>query len=182
MKRFFWLGVAGIALVSFIGMDVVKSAVKDARDSVRGALTKEVPLETRLAEARARIDTYAESGLLGPNESKVIDVSDGYDLAGVAIPALADAVPAEATAITYNIAVAGTTGTNFVSATAGDATEFNTAVLNYGEGVALSNSATVPVDATQQIKVWGGDQVGSAHVIIDVTGYHAAPVLPNMGN
>jgi hypothetical protein len=31
--------------------------------------------------------------------------------------------------------------------------------------------------------VWGGDQSGSAHVIIDVTGYYAAPVpFPNMGN
>lgn len=130
----------------------------------------------------SRIDTYDESSLLIPNDSKVIDVSDGYDLDGVAIPGLVDAVPADATAITYNIAVAGTTGPNFVSVTAGDATEFNTAVLNFAGGQALSNSATVPVDGSQQIKVWGGDQGGAAHVIIDVTGYYAPGAHPNMGN
>jgi hypothetical protein len=130
----------------------------------------------------SRIDTYDEFSLLIPNDSKVIDVSDGYDLDGVAIPGLVDAVPADATAITYNIAVAGTTGPNFVSVTAGDATEFNTAVLNFGVGQALSNSATVPVDGSQQIKVWGGDQGGAAHVIIDVTGYYAPGAHPNMGN
>lgn len=130
----------------------------------------------------SRIDSYDESGPLGPGESKVIDVSDGYDLDGVIVPALVDAVPFGATAITYNIAVVGTTGTNFVSATAGDATEFATAVLNYGADQALSNSATVPVDAAQQIKIWGGDQDGSAHVVVDVTGFYAPPVLPNTGN
>lgn len=65
MKRIFLLGLGGIVLVSFVGMDVVRSAVKDARSSIRGALTKEVPLETRLAEARARIDAYAENIIEG---------------------------------------------------------------------------------------------------------------------
>mgnify|MGYP001821301275 CR=1 FL=1 len=65
MRRIFFLGLGGILLASFIGMDVVKSAVKDARSSIRGALTKEVPLETRLAEARARIDAYAENIIEG---------------------------------------------------------------------------------------------------------------------
>lgn len=65
MRRIFLLGLGGIVLVSFIGMDVVQSAVKDARSSIRGALTKEVPLETRLAEARARIDAYAENIIEG---------------------------------------------------------------------------------------------------------------------
>jgi septal ring factor EnvC (AmiA/AmiB activator) len=65
MRRLFLLGLGGIVLVSFIGMDVVQSAVKDARSSIRGALTKEVPLETRLAEARARIDAYAENIIEG---------------------------------------------------------------------------------------------------------------------
>lgn len=130
----------------------------------------------------SRIDTYAEHSVLIPNDSKVIDVSDGYDLAGVAIPALADAVPAGATAITYNIAVTGALKGNFVSVTAGNATEFNTAVLNYANGQSLSNSATVPVDGSQQIKIWGGDQGGAAHIIVDVTGYYAPGAYPNMGN
>ncbi len=130
----------------------------------------------------SRIDTYAEHSLLIPNDSKVIDVSDGYDLKGVAIPGLVDAVPAGATAITYNIAVTGALKANFVSVTAGNATEFTTAVLNYASGQSLSNSATVPVDGSQQIKIWGGDQGGAAHIIVDVTGYYAPGAHPNMGN
>ncbi|MEM9745182.1 MAG: hypothetical protein AAF945_00705 [Actinomycetota bacterium] len=130
----------------------------------------------------SRIGTFPNSGLLGPNETKVIDVTDGYDLNGVAIPAQANAVPSNATAITYNIGVAGTTGRNFVAVTAGDATEFGTSAINFNGGQVLSNSATVTVAADQTIKVWGGNDVGSAHVIFDVTGYYAPPVPSNMGN
>ena len=130
----------------------------------------------------SRIGTFPDSGLLGPNGTKVIDVTDGYDLNGVAIPAQANAVPSNATAITYNIGVAGTTGRNFVAVTAGDATEFGTAAINFNGGQVLSNSATVTVAADQTIKVWGGDDVGAAQVILDVTGYYAPPVPSNMGN
>lgn len=186
-------GVAGEEDHRFHAVQVVMDNVSlDDQELCGIEIEYQVPLVSDAGEAffpvepmrvfDSRIDTYADNGLLAPNESKVIDITDGYDLSGVAIPGLADAVPADATAITYNIAVTGTTGPNFVSATAGSATEFNTAVLNFAEGQSLSNSATVPVDGTQQIKVWGGDQPGSAHVIIDVTGYYAPGSHPNMGN
>jgi hypothetical protein len=125
----------------------------------------------------------ALSGLLAPNDTKVIDITDGYDSNGVAIPAQADLVPANATSITYNITVAGQTGPNFVAVTAGDAATFTASAINYTGGGNLANASSVTVAADQTIKVWGGDNTGSAHVIIDVTGYSApAPPPSNMAN
>ncbi|MDJ0975762.1 MAG: hypothetical protein QNJ98_14975 [Planctomycetota bacterium] len=61
MKKLLCLGLAVGAVVAFVGADVIGSAVGDARDSIRTALTKDVPLETRLAEAKVKIDAYAEN-------------------------------------------------------------------------------------------------------------------------
>lgn len=130
----------------------------------------------------SRQDSFAESGRLGPNETKVIDVTDGYDNSGVAIPAQNDVVPSTATAVTYNITVAGATGPNFVAVTAGDATGFTASSINYTAGPNVANGSTVPVASDQTIKLWGGSNSGSAHVIIDIVGYYAPPVNPNMAN
>lgn len=65
MKKLLYLGLAVGAVVAFVGMDVIGSAVSDARTSLRSALTKDVPLETRLAEANAKIDAYAENIIEG---------------------------------------------------------------------------------------------------------------------
>lgn len=131
----------------------------------------------------SRQDSFAESGRLGPNETKVIDVTDGYDSAGVAIPAQANLVPTNATAITYNVTVAGATGPNFVAVTAGDAASFTASAINYTTAGSIANGSTVTVDDDEMIKLWGGSNSGSAHVIIDVTGYYApAPPPSNMGN
>ena len=123
------------------------------------------------------------SGQLAPSATKVIDITDGYDSSGVAIPAQDNLVPTNATAITYNITVAGPTGSNFVAVTAGDAASFTASAINYAQGTNVANGAAVSIDAAQTIKLWGGDGPGSAHVIIDVTGFYApAPPPPNMGN
>lgn len=125
----------------------------------------------------------ALSGRLTPNATKVIDITDGYDSNGVAIPAQADLVPANATAITYNVTVAGQTGPNFVAVTPGDAASFTASAINYTGAGSIANGASVTLAPDQTIKVWGGDNTGSAHVIIDVTGFHApAPPPSNMGN
>ena len=55
--------------------------------------------------------------------------------------------------------------------------------INFNGTADIANAATVAIDANREIKVWGGDQAGSAHIIIDVTGYYTPPVpFPNMGN
>jgi hypothetical protein len=129
----------------------------------------------------SRNPVYPGAGLLAPNASKVISIKDGHDGAGV-VNAL-DVVPAGATAITYNITIGAPTGPNFVAVTPGDAASFLASAVNFNGTADIANAGTVAVDAARQITVWGGDQSGSAHVIIDVTGYYAPPVpFPNMGN
>lgn len=61
MKKLITLGLAVGALVAFVGTDVVGSAVSNARQGIREVLTSDIPLETRLAEANAKIDAYAEN-------------------------------------------------------------------------------------------------------------------------
>ena len=61
MKKLIILGLAVGALVAFVGTDVVGSAVSNAREGIREVLTSDIPLETRLAEANAKIDAYAEN-------------------------------------------------------------------------------------------------------------------------
>jgi hypothetical protein len=130
----------------------------------------------------SRLAVLPESGRLGPNETKVIDITDGYDSSGVAIPAQANAVPTSATAVAYNITIAGADGPNFVAVTAGDATEFTASAVNYSAGSNVANGSTVTIAADQTIKLWGGNNTGSSHVLIDIVGYYAPPVLSNMAN
>jgi phage shock protein A len=61
MKKLIIIGLAVGALVAFVGTDVVGSAVSSARNGIREVLTSDIPLETRLAEAHAKIDAYAEN-------------------------------------------------------------------------------------------------------------------------
>jgi hypothetical protein len=131
----------------------------------------------------SRQASFPAAGLLAPNTTKVVSIANGFDNAGVAIPAQVDAVPANATAITYNLTAAGATGSNFVSVTAGDAASFTASSLNYNAGSNVANAATVTIAADRTIKLWGGDNTGSTNVIIDVTGYFApAPPIANMAS
>jgi hypothetical protein len=81
-------------------------------------------------------------------------------------------IPATARAITYNLTATGTSGGNYLSVTPGNATGFTVSTLNFGNGVDIANGGTVRLDAGT-MKVFCGDQTGSTHVIIDVTGYYA---------
>jgi chromosome segregation ATPase len=65
MRKLFWTAVAVVAVVAFVGVDVVRATVGRARDAVRHSLTADVPLKAQLAEARAQVDAYAESVIRG---------------------------------------------------------------------------------------------------------------------
>lgn len=119
----------------------------------------------------SRQDAYPESGVLGPNESKTISVADGRDLAGdITSP---DAVPEGATAVAFNVTVTGTTGPNFVSVVPGDAPGYTTSSINWsGPDQSLANGSIVKLDDMRQVRIFGGDQTGSTHVVFDITGYY----------
>lgn len=130
----------------------------------------------------SRLDVLPQSGRLGPNQMKVIDITDGYDSSGVAIPAQANAVPSNATAIAYNITIAAADGPNFVAVTAGDAASFTASAINYTAGTNVANGSSVTLAPDQTIKLWGGDNTGSSHVLMDIVGYYAPGVPSNMAN
>ncbi len=130
----------------------------------------------------SRIASLPQSGRLGPNQTKVIDITDGYDSTGAAVPAQDNVVPTSATAVAYNITIAGADGPNFVAVTAGDAAAFTASAINYSAGSNVANGSSVTIAADQTIKLWGGNNTGSSHVIVDIVGYYSPPVPSNMGN
>lgn len=113
---------------------------------------------------------FPSSGLLAPNEERILSVTDGRDGTGAVIAP--DVVPTGASAIAFNITVTGTTGPNFVSVVPGDAAGFVTSSINWsGPDQSIANGSIVRVDGERRIKVFVGDQPGSTHAIIDVAGY-----------
>ncbi len=120
----------------------------------------------------SRQPAYAVRGVLAPNTNRVISVADGHATNGGAVTT-ANVVPVGATAVQINVTAANMTAPNFFSVTAGDKTSTNTSLLNWSPGdIQIANSITVPLDAEREIRVYCGNQTGSADVIIDVFGYY----------
>ncbi len=122
----------------------------------------------RVYDSRAALPT---PGIMAPGTSRVISVKDGRDSVGGVTAA--DVVPSEATAVSFNVTATGTTGPNFLSVVPGDAAGFTTSNLNWGgAGESIANGGIVKLDTSRQIKVFVGDQSGSTHVIVDVSGFY----------
>jgi hypothetical protein len=121
------------------------------------------------------------NGKLGPNQSRIVSIKDARNTGGNLVAA--DVIPVGATAITYNITVAEPSGPNFLAVTPGDVGSFTASAINFNGTADIANAGTTKIAADRTIKVWGGDQAGSMHFLIDVTGYYLPPVPPpNMGN
>lgn len=118
----------------------------------------------------SRLAAYSPNGVMGPNTNRVVSVKDAHNASGAVT--VADSVPAGATAVAINVTVAGPTGPNFLSVTPGDAASFTASTLNWAGGYDIANGAIIKLDASRQLKLFCGDQSGSAHVIVDVTGYY----------
>jgi hypothetical protein len=122
---------------------------------------------TRVYDSRAAAPA---PGTLGPNSSRVVSVADGRNNAGaVSVPNI---VPAGASAVTFNVTATGTTGGNFLSVAPGNAASSGASTLNWAGGYDIANGSVVKLDASRQVKVFMGDQGGSSHFIIDITGYY----------
>ena len=112
-----------------------------------------------------------EPGLLGPNASRLILVKDSR-ANGTGAVLSSDVVPVGATAIACNLTVTGTTGPNFLALTPGDAGSFTASAINWSSAEqSLANGLIVKVDTNRFVRVWCGDQTGSTHVLLDVSGY-----------
>lgn len=141
---------------------------------IRVGYTTPAPAFTPIDPARvydSRFAAYApNNGVMAPNTSRVVPVKDGRDTAGAVVAA--NVVPEGAVAVAINVTVAGPTGPNFLSVVPGDAAAFTASTINWPGGFDAANGAIVKLDANRQLKVFCGDQTGSTHVIIDVTGYY----------
>jgi hypothetical protein len=121
--------------------------------------------------APARVyDSRSGDGVLSRVSSRLVSVKDARNSSGAVTTA--DVVPAGATAITFNLTVTGATGPNFLSVGPGNSASLATSNINFPVSDDRANGGVVKLDANRQVKVFNGDQPGSTHFIIDVTGYY----------
>jgi hypothetical protein len=114
-------------------------------------------------------DSRFGDGAMTPNTSRTVSVADG--LAGGTVFETG-IVPAGSSAIAFNVTVSGPTGPNFLSVTPGGSTSYSTSTINFPGGFDCANGSIVRLGGDRQVTIFCGDQSGSTHVIIDVTGYY----------
>lgn len=120
----------------------------------------------------SRKTSYTVNGPMAPNTNRLVSLADGHDHDSGAVTT-ANVVPVGATAAVVNVTVSSPTEKNFIAVTAGDTMTTATSLQNWDAGVTqIANSVTVPLDASRQIRVYMGDQAGSADVIVDVFGFY----------
>lgn len=109
-------------------------------------------------------------GRMAVGTVRLVSVANGIDVfTGATVTP--DVVPAGATAITFNLTIAATQGSGYLSVTPGSATTFTASTINWDSrtGV-LANGTLVQLDTARQVKVFANG--GSTDFIIDVTGYY----------
>jgi hypothetical protein len=114
-------------------------------------------------------DSRFADGPMTPNTSRTVSVADGLAGATIIEPNI---VPAGASAVTFNATVSGPTGPNFLSVTPGGSTSYSASTINFPGGFDCANGSSVRLGGDRQVTIFCGDQSGSTHVILDVTGYY----------
>jgi hypothetical protein len=127
------------------------------------------PIEpTRVYDSRQSLPA---PGRLAAGQDRTVSVADGRNVVGGAVT-VSDLVPAGATAITYNLTIAKTSGIGFLAVAPGDATEAKASTINWSsEGFVIANAGLVKLDDDRRIKVFCGG-AGTTDFIIDITGYY----------
>jgi hypothetical protein len=156
-------GVAAIAMATTLG-----SPAKADGDYDGGA--RFYPVDPKRVYD-SRVDTFEPTGILEPNSERLITVADGCNNDGVKIAK--DMVPWGTKAVAITVTATGATGPNFLSVAPGDADDFASSTINFPGGFDIATGVIVKLSKERTIKVFSGDQAGSTHVVIDVTGYFA---------
>lgn len=119
----------------------------------------------------SRIAAIPESGALDPGSVRKVSVKDGRNGETGAVET-ADAVPAGAKAIVFNVTGTNTTAPSFLAVVPGDVSESAVSTLNWtGPGVSIANASIVGIDANRDVNIIAGPG-GTFDAIIDVTGYY----------
>ena len=82
-------------------------------------------------------------------------------------------IPANVTAVTFNLTVTGSQKFGFASAYASGTTRPDASNLNFDAGQIVPNSVTVPVGADGKVTIFNRSS-GSADFIADVSGYYVS--------
>jgi hypothetical protein len=152
---------------------VITLAAGGRLNSVRVGYTNPTPPFHPIAPKRVYDSRFvAPLGPIPSNTNRIVSVANAY-ANDSAVVSVADIVPIGAKAIAYNVTVANTVGSGFLSVNPGDATTAGGSSINwFGTGQVLANGLVVTLDASRQIKVFCGGG-GSTDFLIDVLGYYA---------
>ena len=109
-------------------------------------------------------------GALASGSNRVVSIADAREGVAGAVVA-ADVIPAGASAISFNVTIAETVGSGFLSVAPGNATSSPSSSINLSAtGQILANGLIVKVHTDRTVKVFCGGG-GSTHFIVDVSGY-----------
>ena len=117
----------------------------------------------------SRLAGVPSPGILARLTSRQVNVLNAIGATGAVTTA--NVIPASARAITYNLTATGTTGDNYLAIAPGTAASTTVSSINFAANQSIANAATVSLDSGT-VKVFCGDNVGSSHFIVDVTGYY----------
>ena len=119
----------------------------------------------------SRKSAYSEHGVIANGTTRLVSVADSHNVADGAL-LVSEVVPAGATAIAANVTVTGTTGTGYFCINPGGTTTLGASTINwFGAGQTLANGVVLAVNDNRKVTIVAGNAAGSAHCIIDVTGY-----------
>lgn len=112
-------------------------------------------------------------GAVGSGGRRRFSVRAGRDLtSGGVIDA--NLVPADATAVAYNVTVTRTIGSGFLTVSPGDATAAKASSINWtADGQTIANAGIVKLDGDGAVIVFVGGPGGATDFLLDVTGYYS---------
>lgn len=114
---------------------------------------------------------FSVSGRIAPSTSRVIDVTQAINTSTGAVVATG-VIPVDARAVTFNMQAVGATAANNFAITDSDAFTANSSHVVFNTNTpTVANGGTVDI-ADGAVRVFGGTGPGSAHCILDITGYY----------
>jgi hypothetical protein len=123
-------------------------------DGTYSSITPVRALDTRPGIGIGLVGTFA------PNVPRKVTIAGTHE------------IPADATAITGNLTVVGQTRAGYLSITKTKVANPTTSTLNFPLGDTRANGVSVPLNANGALWIVYKASGGSAHVVLDVTGYY----------
>lgn len=166
------------------------NAVGAGTESALVTTTPAVPVKTqftpiepaRVFDSRWPEITGIDTGPLSPGadpQGRKISVKDGRNKDGV-VPGKENVVPVGATAVAFNITVAGQTASGYASVAPGSVTTPpGASTINWsGAGQTMANGFVSGIDGNRDLRVHVGSR-GETAAIVDIVGYYSPQAAPS---